>query len=42
VFIVAPVVGGLIAAGAYVGLDLTHDAPTTGEEATSMAVSSAA
>jgi aquaporin Z len=40
-FIVAPIVGGLIAAGAYVGLDLAHDAPTTGEEVTSTAATSA-
>jgi aquaporin Z len=42
VFIVAPIVGGLIAAGAYVALNLTHDAPSTGEEVTSTAATSAA
>lgn len=32
VFIVAPIVGGLIAAGVYVGLRLVHEAPDTDEE----------
>jgi aquaporin Z len=32
VFIVAPIVGGLIAAGVYVGLRLVHEAPATDEE----------
>ena len=42
VFIVAPVVGGLIAAGVYVGLRLLHEAPATGEEeVTSVATSPA-
>lgn len=42
VFIVAPVVGGLIAAGVYVSLRLLHEAPTTSEEeVTSVATSPA-
>jgi len=42
VFIVAPIVGGLIAAGVYVGLRLLHEAPATGEEeVTSVATSPA-
>src|SRR5437879_3150515 len=32
VYIVAPIVGGLIAAGVYVGLRLVHEAPATSEE----------
>ena len=42
VFIVAPVVGGLIAAGVYVGLRLLHEAPAPSEEeVTSVATSPA-
>ena len=42
VFIVAPVVGGLIAAAVYVGLRLIHEAPATSEEeVTSVATSPA-
>ena len=42
VYIVAPIVGGLIAAGAYLGLRLVHEAPATGEEeVTSVATSPA-
>ena len=42
VFIVAPVVGGLIAAGVYVALRLLHEVPTTSEEeVTSVATSPA-
>jgi aquaporin Z len=40
VYIVAPIVGGLIAAGVFVGLRLVHEAPATGEEeVTSVATS---
>jgi hypothetical protein len=42
VFIVAPIVGGLIAAGAYVALRLPHGAPAPGEEMTSLAGTSPA
>ena len=42
VFIVAPILGGLIAAGVYIGLPLVHEAPATGEEeVTSVATSPA-
>jgi aquaporin Z len=42
VFIVAPLVGGLIAAGIYVALRLPHGGPTTGEEVSSPAAIRAA
>jgi aquaporin Z len=42
VFIVAPIVGGLIAAGIYASARLPHGAPTTDEEATNLAGTRAA
>jgi aquaporin Z len=42
VFIVAPIAGGLIAAGIYVAVRLPQGAPTTGDEVTSSAATSAA
>jgi phosphate/sulfate permease len=37
VYIVAPIVGGLIAAGVYTAVRFTQDAPAPSEEVTSMA-----
>jgi aquaporin Z len=42
VFIVAPIVGGLVAAGAYAALRLPHPAPAPSEEMTSLAGTSPA